>query len=116
MLRNLQLPLTVEGISGRTYTLNQYSFDDFDDVKGTLPEYGGIYVFTRCIQSHTLVYCGKADSFRTRFYNHHAESCIRRNGANRISIMRVDREADRAMIETDILERYTFACNIQHNC
>lgn len=118
MLRDLHQTLTVEGRSGRIYTLNQYSFDDFDDVKGTLPEYGGIYVFTRTSQSasHSPVYCGKADNFRTRFYNHHAEPCIRSNNANRISIMREDREDERTRIETDILEKYNFTCNTQHNC
>ena len=118
MLRNLHQTLSVKGASGQTYTLHQFSFDDFDDLKGTLPNNSGIYVFTCAIpgQNQDPIYCGKADDFSTRYYDHHAEPCIRRNKANRISIMRVDSKSDLDMIETDILENYNFECNIQHNC
>lgn len=118
MLRNLHQTLSIKGVSGQTYTLHQFSFDDFDDLKGTLPNYGGIYVFTRAVlgQKHNPIYCGKADDFSTRYNNHHAEPCIRKNRANRISIMRVDSPSNRDTIEIDILEAYNFACNTQHNC
>lgn len=116
MLRNLHQTLSVEGASGQTYTLHQFSFDDFDDLKGAFPACGGIYVFTR-VQSNlqTPIYCGKTDDFSTRFNNHHAETCIKRNYADRVSLMEVDTEKERTRIETDILENYNFACNIQHN-
>lgn len=118
MLRNLHQTLSIKGVSGQTYTLHQFSFDDFDDLKGTLPSFGGIYVFTCAVpgQNQDPVYCGQTDDFSTRFNNHHAESCIRRNNANRISIMRVDNSSNRDAIEIDILEAYNFTCNTQHNC
>lgn len=118
MLKNLHQTLSVNGRSGQTYTFHQFSFDDFDDVKGALPEYGGIYIFTHAIsgQEQNPVYCGKTEDFSTRYDNHHKENCIRRRGANRISIMKVDRSSDRDAIETDILGEYDFPCNTQHNC
>ena len=118
MLRNLHQTLSVNGRSGQTYTFNQFSFDDFDDIKGNLPEYGGIYIFTHATlgQDQDPVYCGKTEDFSTRYYNHHKESFIRRHAANRISIMRVDRISLRDNIEADILENYDFPCNTQHNC
>lgn len=52
MLKNLHQTLSVEGASGRTYTLHQFSFDDFDDLKGTITACGGIYVFTQYVQDN----------------------------------------------------------------
>lgn len=117
MLRNLHKTLTVNGHSGRTYTFTQFSFDDFDDIKGSLPNCGGIYVFTHAVQDNDQnpVYCGQTDDFSYRFYNHHQEPCIRRNHANRIALMRVDDQEARDEIEVDIINRYNFSCNIQHN-
>lgn len=118
MLRDLHQTLSVEGVSGETYDLHQFSFDDFDEIKEAFPNCGGIYVFTYAEpgQEPDPVYCGKADDFSTRFNNHHKETCIRRNRANRISLMRVDSETVRDRIEVDILENYNFPCNTQHNC
>ncbi len=118
MLRNLHQTLTIEGVSGETYHLNQFSFDDFDELKGAFPNYGGIYAFTHVVpgQEHDPVYCGKADDFSTRYNYHHKETCIRWNRANRISLMRVDNASERDRIEVDILENYDFPCNTQHNC
>lgn len=68
MLRNLQQTLPVEGASGKTYYLNQFSFDDFEELKGAFPNYAGIYVFTHAVpgQEQDPVYCGKTDDFSTR--------------------------------------------------
>ena len=118
MLRNLNRILTINGKNGKTYEFNQFSFDSFEDIKGKLPNYGGIYLFTRqeeLGQDHEPIYCGKTDNFSERYYNHHAERCIVQNKANRISILRVDNEIIRDNLEVDILEVNTFSCNIQHN-
>ena len=106
MLRDLHQTLPVEGVSGETYNLHQFSFDDFDEIKEAFPNCGGIYVSTYAElgQEHYSVYCGKTDDLSTRFNNHHKETCIRRNRANRISLMRVDSETVRNRIEVDIHE------------
>lgn len=119
MINNLKKQFTIAGVSGKKYTFNMYTFDDFDDLQSVFKSRGAIYIFTKRIWNgekyeHTIIYCGETGDLSTRFNNHHAESCISRKKANCISIMAINDENQRKQIETDILEGNTFPCNTQH--
>jgi hypothetical protein len=55
-----------------------------------------------------------AQSFEKRFYAHHKDDCIDKQGANRICLMQVPKESDRIKIELDLLAAHNTPCN-QHN-
>lgn len=119
MVENLNKTFSITGVSGKEYTFNMYTFDDFDALKNAFKAVEAFYIFT--IRSwngdkytHELVYCGETSNLSTRFDNHHAEYCIKRRNTNCISIMIANGEKQRKQIETDILEGNMFPCNTHH--
>lgn len=118
MVVDLQRTITLNGASGKVYTLYLFQFDDFDDIKGFFDPVGGIYVFLHWEifrKDFRLVYCGKTDNLQTRYNNHHAEQCIRNAFAKHFAVVRVDNANDRTSIEEDLLAQYDFSCNVQLN-
>lgn len=98
------------GKSGTKYTFNVYPITE------ECPDEGGIYVFSKAVQNgtainHTAIYIGRAASFANRFYNHHKDDCIDKNGANRICLMQVKSDSERVRIETDLLQAIPTKCN-----
>lgn len=96
------------GKSGTPYSFNAY----------TLPEEcaaeSGIYIFgsyDNIANNITPVYIGKAQSFQSRFYDHHKDTCIKTNGGNCICLMQVTDENKRTKIEEDLLKAYKTKCN-----
>lgn len=102
-----------QGKSGQKYSFNVYPITE------ECPAEAGIYIFSKAVpnkdnpalNSHTIIYIGMAKSFESRFYNHHKDDCIDKNGANRICLMQVKDENKRAAIEKDLLGHYNTKCN-----
>ena len=120
MVKKLNKTFPIIGVSGKKYIFdNMYTFDDFDTLKNAFKAVEAVYIFTvRLLNgdeyTHELVYCGETGNLSTRFDNHHAEYCIKRNNANCISIMTINGEELRKQIEADILKGNTFPCNTIH--
>lgn len=60
MINNLKKQFTIAGVSGKKYTFNMYTFDDFDDLQSVFKSRGAIYIFTKRIWNgekyeHTLI-------------------------------------------------------------
>lgn len=93
MIRKLNNNFTITGASGRTYNLEMYVFDDFNDVKGAFNDASAIYIFTHRNQNkegkytHTLIYCGETEHLNRRFYGHEHEKDIRTHNANCVCVM-----------------------------
>lgn len=106
--------LRIIGFSKSEYRFGIYPIDTiFKDV-------GGVYIFSnrKLVDNeyrHTLIYCGKSNSFPIRFQDHHKESCIKRHDANCVCILVEDSEDKRDVIEKDILIRNDFKCNDKLN-
>lgn len=102
--------ITFNGKSGTAYSFNVYPITE------ECPSESGIYIFTKADGvSHTAIYIGMAASLESRFYNHHKDDCIDKNGANRICLMQVKNESDRIKIEKDLLANYATKCNEVNN-
>ncbi len=88
------------------YPINQ----EFNDVPAN-------YVFMKKLENGNFrsIYFGKTNDIFTRFDNHHAMPCIKKNGATHIGIHQNSRETDRTKEEEDLLANYTTVCNIQNN-
>src|ERR1017187_5092538 len=76
------------GKSGTKYSFNVYPISE------EIPDESGIYIFSKreakdSVYNHTPIYIGMAESFQNRFYNHHKDDCIDKNGANCICLMQV---------------------------
>ncbi len=102
------------GKSGTKFSFNVYPIDE------ECPNESGIYAFTKREAqgntfNHSVVYIGMAKSFEKRFYNHHKDDCIDKNGANVICLMQVKDEKQRAIIEKDLLDNYNTKCNVVNN-
>lgn len=118
MITDLHRPITLVGASGQEYILHLFQFEDFDDIKGSFSPVGGIYVFLRWEifkKEFKLIYCGKTENLQTRYYNHHAEDCIRNSFARHFAVVQVEDEEERIAIEEDLLANYDFSCNVQLN-
>lgn len=106
--------VTLSGKSGNKFKFNVYPITE------ECPSESGIYAFTKRVQSgtnfnHTVIYIGMAQSFQQRFYNHHKDDCIDKNGANCICLMQVKDENQRIAIEKDLLASYNTSCNQTNN-
>ena len=106
--------VTFVGASGKQYNFNVYPITE------ECPNESGIYIFSKRVQvnntfTHTPIYIGKAQSFQNRFYNHHKDDCIDRNGANCICLMQVAIEKERDAAEKDLLANYNTKCNVANN-
>ena len=79
------------------------------------------YLFTKRVKkddgnlNHSFLYIGRAKSFQKRFYSHHKDDCIDKNGGNCLCLMKVDDEKQRETIEKDLLDNYNLPCNEVNN-
>lgn len=106
--------VTFVGKTGNEYHFNVYPITE------ECPSESGIYIFSKRepmgnTYTHTAIYIGKAQSFQSRFYNHHKDDCIDKNGANCICLMQVVDEKKRDAIEKDLLAKYNTKCNEVNN-
>jgi hypothetical protein len=99
------------GKSGRNYTFYIYPLNT------TFKAVGGVYVFTKAVQNaagglnHDVIYVGQTEDLSSRFTDHHKQSCIDRNGANRICVRSEVDETVRLAIERDLVDHYNPPCN-----
>lgn len=113
--------LTLNGISGREYIFDLYTFDFFYELRSAFVEKSSLYLFTRRHATsegftHDLVYLGETGNLARRFDNHHKEAEIMAHYANCIGIHATPPDEDqRKHIEADILAAYDFPCNEQLN-
>ena len=120
-MNNIGKRLTLDGISGKQYLFDLFSFDNFSELKDAFQSRPAIYVFTRRRfvendYTHDLIYIGETENLSTRFKNHHKEQCISAHHANCIGIHGVSiDDQERSMVEKDILSTYDFPCNEQLN-
>ena len=110
-----QNQLVLTGASKKQYAFNVYPIGE------ECKDEAGIYLFTKRTlnqqgnYNHTIVYIGMAVSFQSRFYAHHKQSEISKNGANCLCLMQVPNEQDRCFIEKDLLKAYKTTCNEVNN-
>ena len=76
--------LLLNGISGKEYLFDLYSFDDFSELKNAFLDRAAVYLFTRRRTTnegftHDLVYLGETANLADRFNNHHKEREINRD-------------------------------------
>lgn len=121
MVRTLNKTTVLKGRSGKEYVFNLWSYDDFNDIKGSFTG-GGLYLFTRRYWDgekymHSYIYLGETGDYYTRFNNHHKEQCIRLHQANCIGFypMPGATEEQRQAAEEDLLAAYNFPCNTTDN-
>jgi len=120
-MNNTGKRLTLNGISGKQYIFDLFSFDDFSELKNAFLAKPAVYLFTRRSStmdgfSHDLVYLGETENLAQRFENHHKEQCIMAHHANCIGLHGVTSDdKERLLIEADILSAYDFPCNEQLN-
>lgn len=104
-----------KGKSGKSYEFNVYPITE------ECKDESGVYVFSKRLKNdkgifeHTVIYVGKAKSFESRFYNHHKDDCIDKNGANCICLINIKNEKDRDAAELDLLAKYNTPCNEINN-
>lgn len=106
--------VTLSGKSGTKFKFNVYPIGE------ECPNESGIYAFTKrepkgADFNHHVIYIGMAQSFQKRFYNHHKDDCIDKNGANCICLMAIKDEKQRTAIEDDLLKSYATKCNQVNN-
>ncbi len=121
MVIDLQVNMTLQGTSGKTYLFNLYGFDDFDQLKDAFNSLAAIYIFSRRYLDgntfrHQLLYLGQTKDLSTRYYNHHKMSEIMSNHGNCIWIHVFNgTDIEREEIEKDMLLSYDFPCNDINN-
>lgn len=101
--------LTLTGESG-----TRYEFEIYNGVPSQLGKVGAVYLFSKKednSESHKFIYLGRTGDLSERFENHHKAACIKKNGANRFSILLKSDEKERKRIEDDILAKNNFTCN-----
>lgn len=119
MIENSKNKFLIKGASGKEYRFNRYKLENFEGLKSAFRAISAVYFSTIRAWNgqnyiHTRVYCGETGNLSTRFDNHHAETCFRRQKANCTSIMSVEDEKEGKQIEKDISANNHFPCNIQH--
>ncbi len=119
-MNNTGKRLTLNGISGKQYLFDLFSFEDFSELKSSFRAMPAVYVFTRrrmvtngC--THDLVYLGETENLSQRFDAHHKEQCITAHFANCIGVHGLAPEEVGMDIEKDILSAYDFPCNDKLN-
>lgn len=124
MVNNIGKTTTIKGESGKEYRFSLFTFGSFEDVKTqTWRQIPALYLFTRRELSngayyHTYLYLGETGDLSQRFKNHHKEAELIQNGTNCIGLYYQNvpqNEADRKLLEKDILSAYKFPCNDQNN-
>ena len=121
MVTELDKYTTLTGKSGTKYDFSLWTFDDFDDIKGTFTG-EGLYLFTRRFRidegyKHEYIYLGETEDYYERYDNHHKEDCIKKHKSNCIGFysMTNSSEEKRKAVEDDILAAYNFPCNDKNN-
>lgn len=121
MIKELNRTTVLKGQSGKEYVFRLWSFEDFDDVKGSFTG-GGLYLFTYRYYTgeayrHTYIYLGETGDYYTRFNGHHKENCIRLHLSNCIGFYSMPgaTEEQRKSTEDDLLAVYNFPCNTSDN-
>lgn len=121
MVKEINKTTTLTGASGTKYVFSLWTFDDFNDVKGSFKG-AGLYLFTRRYKlndafRHTYLYVGETGDYSTRFNNHHKEESIRNNNGNCVGFLSMPNstEEDRKTIENDLLASYNLPCNSINN-
>lgn len=109
---SLLTTIALTGKSGTSYKFNVYPITE------ECPSESGIYFFgnfNKIANTISIIYIGKAESFQSRFYNHHKDECVKNNGGNVICLMQVKNESERTKIEDDLLKAYPTKCNEVNN-
>ena len=118
MINILNSALTLKGKSGKIYSFNLSTFDNWDDIKDGFKGHG-LYLFTRRSSSgdHNLIYLGMATELETRFDSHHKKNSIVKHGANCLGVYQMNNSTreGRKTAESDILAANKFPCNDQEN-
>lgn len=121
MVKEVGRVTTLTGRSGTEYEFSLWTFDEFDDIKGTFTG-GGLYLFTNRHfvngeYRHSYIYLGESGDYFNRYDNHHKESDIILHNANCIGFysMPNSTEMQRKIAEEDLLAHYLFPCNIVNN-
>lgn len=121
MVKELNKTTTLTGSSGTEYTFHLWSFDDFNDIKGSFRGCG-LYLFTKRyltegVYRHKYLYIGETGDYSTRYDNHHKEKDLREFDSNCIGFLSMQNssEDERKEIEKDILSAYNLPCNTANN-
>ena len=121
MVKELSKTITLKGRSGEEYKFSLWSFEDFDDIKGTFTG-AGLYLFTNRRLSdrgykHTYIYLGETSDYYTRYNDYHKEECIKNHSSNCIGFYSMPNatEDERKIAEEDLLGNYSFPCNTANN-
>ncbi|HMG81847.1 MAG TPA: hypothetical protein VK559_02315 [Ferruginibacter sp.] len=111
-------------LSNNTVNFNgktkEYTFTEIYALGSEYPDKAGIYAFTKRTKnekdeySHTPIYFGLTESFKTRFSNHHKEKEILKQGANAVCLMFVPKELEREVFEKDLISKNKPCCNEVH--
>ena len=121
MVTELNVKMTLQGASGKTYLFNLYGYDFFSQLKRAFKPISAIYVFSHRYMldgafTHDIIYLGQTSNLAERFDNHHKESDIIARNGNCIWIHVFNGTDDqRAEVEQDILASYDFPCNEVNN-
>lgn len=113
--------LTLNGISGKEYIFDLFTFDVFSELRSAFLSRPAVYVFTRRRVTndgftHDLIYLGETENLARRFDGHHKELTIMAHFANCIGIYGASSNVEpRKLVESDILGAYDFPCNEQLN-
>ena len=86
---------------------NEYEFD-LHAIDAEFPETGGIYVVTANKEgnTHTILYIGRTNNFKTRHQDHHKAECFAANGATHLGIFLEENELKRIFAEFDLQSNY----------
>ena len=102
-----------KGHSGKSYKFETYSkdHDTFEDVSA-------VYVFVRRYKNaekyyQRALYVGETGELKTRLANHEKWSDVEELGCTAISVMLVNGEKERKVIETDLIKAKKPPCNIE---
>lgn len=121
MVKELKKVTILEGNSGNKYQFSLWSFEEFDDIKGSFTG-GGLYLFTKRYDDegvfrHFYIYLGETENYFTRFDFHHKEQSIRLHDANCIGFYPMPNadEKECKAAEADLLANYDFPCNTVNN-
>ena len=118
MINILNSALALTGKSGKIYSFNLSTFDNWDDIKDGFKGHG-LYLFSNRSTggNHNLIYLGMVTELETRFYCHHKKDLIVKHGANCLGVCQMNNSTKdgRKAAESDLLAAYNFPCNDQEN-
>lgn len=104
MASTQRVPAT--GGSGLEYTFEVYP------IATRFPDIGTVYIFTkREGNGYTALYIGQTAELGTRIATHEQWGCVSLHGVDSICIYRMNNEATRRRIESDLLAGIQTPCN-----